>query len=311
MQETTIARPVRFRGIGLHSGAPAVVTVQPARAGTGLLFVVPNEAGEPACEIPARPASVLSTARATTLGLAAGGDSADCAPARSRVATVEHLLAALYALGIHDARIVVEGGEVPVLDGSAARFATRLRRAGLRGLGVSRRELEVTQTFEIVEGERWIRVSPGEGLRIEYAIDFERPGARRQTYVLARLDAESFERELAPARTFGFAHEVEALRALGLARGGDLSNTLVLGDTGLVNPGGLRFPDELVRHKVVDLLGDLALLGAELNASVTVEKGGHGLHHALVRALIERPGLAVERPPRKAATGRRAGAQPG
>lgn len=284
MHQTTIARPVRWRGVGLHSGLPVAVEVLPAAVDTGLVFVVPGEGAEAEVTIPARADAVQSTTRATTL--AAG---------TCRVATVEHLLAALFALGIHNARIEVRGGEIPVLDGSAALFVTRLRRAGLRALSGTRRELEVTRELEIADGDRRIRIGPGEGLRIDYSIDFAHPSVGRQRHLLAALDPDVFEAELAPARTFGFADEVEALRAKGLARGGDYSNTLVLGDAGLLTPGGLRFPDEFVRHKLVDLLGDLALVGAGIHAQIVVEKGGHGLHHALVRALVERPGLVVER----------------
>ena len=230
---------------------------------------------------------------------------------RSRIATVEHLLAALYALGIHAARIVVRGGEIPVLDGSAAPFVARLRQAGLRALGAPRRVLQVVREHEIVLDGSRIRVAPDEALAIDYSIDFDHPCIGRQHYALVRLDPALFERELAPARTFGFEREVESLRSLGLGCGGDLANTVVLGETGLLNPGGLRFPDEFVRHKVVDLLGDLALLGADLHARVTVEKGGHGLHHALIRALLDEPGLVVDRKSLHAAPAGRVRAQPG
>lgn len=298
MQQTTIARAVRWRGIGLHGGKPAVAEIRPAPIDAGLVFVVPGEGGEPDTEIPALPSSVRSTARATTLApsvLAKDCDPRSDDPTRSRISTVEHLLAALYALGIHAARIVVRGGEVPVLDGSAAPFVARLREAGLRALGAPRRVLEVVREHEIVHEDRRIRVAPDRGLSIDYAIDFDHPCIGRQRFALDRLDPARFERELAPARTFGFEREVEALRSLGLGCGGDLSNTVVLGEAGLLSPGGLRFPDEFVRHKVVDLLGDLALLGADLHAHVTVEKGGHGLHHALIRALLEEPGLVADR----------------
>lgn len=325
MQQTTIARSVEWRGLGLHSGRPAVVTVLPAPPDTGLVFVTPAAVEGAEIVIPARVDRVHSTSRATTLserGRGEGGGTqrpgvpsaiaASPAPASGpRVATVEHLLAALYGLGIHNARIEVEGGEVPALDGSAAPFVARLRRAGIRPLAAARRELEAIARFEVVEGDRSIRIEPGDGLSIEYGIDFAHPAIGRQRIVLRDLDADRFERELAGARTFGFVDEVERLRAEGLALGGDLTNTLVLGEAGLLNEGPLRWPDEFVRHKVVDLLGDLALLGCALHAAITVEKGGHGLHHALVRALVERPGLVAERDPLAVAGRRQAFAQPG
>lgn len=326
MQQTTIMRAVEWRGVGLHSGRPAAVRVLPAAFDTGLVFV-PTDANAPGgVAIPVQPGAVHSTSRATTLAAVAGGsrspdphdaaESSPDSPELARVATVEHLLAALFALGIHNARIEVRGGEIPALDGSASPFATRLARAGLRKLAASRRELEVTARFRVGDGDRWIEVEPADGLQIDYSIDFPHPFIGRQRHALPSIDPRRFETELAPARTFGFADEVARLHALGLGRGGDLTNTLVVGDEGLLNPGGLRWPDELVRHKIVDLLGDLALLGGELHARITVEKGGHGLHHALVRALVEERGLlreraeVAERAPRTAA-GRRGASQPG
>ncbi len=309
MQQTTIARAVEWRGIGLHSGKPAAVAVLPAALDSGLVFVALDASAPRGVAIPVHPSAVHSTSRATTLAAVArdasssGRRTASAAAEspqsedRPRVATVEHLLAALYALGIHNARIEVSGGEIPALDGSAAPFSTRLSQAGLRILAGSRRELAVTALFRVGDADRWIQVEPAEGLQIDYSIDFAHPFVGRQRYELTCLDPSHFETELAPARTFGFAAEVDQLHAQGLARGGDLSNTLVIGEHELMNPGGLRWPDELVRHKVVDLLGDLALLGGELHARITVEKGGHGLHHALVRALVERSGLLTERAP--------------
>lgn len=327
MQQTTIARAVSWRGIGLHGGRPAAVTVRPAGPDTGLVFVLVGEAGGGETAIPVAVASVHASSRATTLAAtlaAATHSDPDAVRSRAsragaatrddasivRVATVEHLLAALFALEIHNARIEVEGGEVPALDGSAGPFAKRLRRAGRRTLAAVRRELEPARPFEVRAGDRSIRIEPHEGLAIDYTIDFTHPHIGRQRFVLDRSTPERFESELAAARTFGFADEVERLHAQGLALGGDLSNTLVFGAEGLVNPGGLYFADELVRHKVVDLLGDLALLGASLHARIVVERGGHGLHHALVRTLVEQPGALVERQIDAPARTRRGATQP-
>ncbi|MEZ4330925.1 MAG: UDP-3-O-acyl-N-acetylglucosamine deacetylase [Myxococcota bacterium] len=279
MEQTTVARSVEWRGTGLHSGRPALVAVRPADPDTGLVFRVAQAAGRPPIAIPAKADHVHSSTRATTLA-AAGGQAS--------VATVEHLLAALFALGIHNAWIDVEGGEVPALDGSAAPFAVRLRRAGRRRLAASRRSLAIEDPLEIALDDRWIRVEPAAALSIDYTIDFPHPAIGRQRHVVARLDRDVFGSTLAPARTFGFAAEVDRLRAQGLARGGDLANTLVLDGDGLLNREPLRFVDEFVRHKIVDLLGDLALLGGDLAARITVERGGHVLHHAMVSALVER-----------------------
>lgn len=278
MEQTTVARSVEWRGIGLHSGQPAIVVVRPAEPDTGLVFRVADGAGGEPVEIPANPEHLHSSVRATTLA----------APPHARVATVEHLLAALFALGIHNAWIDVEGGEVPALDGSAAPFAVRLRRAGRRRLAASRRSIGIDSPVEIALGDRRIRIEPASALAIDYTIDFPHPAIGRQRHVVSRLDRDVFASTLAPARTFGFAAEVDRLREQGLAQGGDLSNTLVLDEAGLVNREPLRFADEFVRHKIVDLLGDLALLGGDLAARITIERGGHVLHHALVRALVER-----------------------
>lgn len=313
MQQTTIARSVAWRGIGLHGGRPAAVTVSPAEPDAGLVFRVVDPQGRGGVAIPAHPDSVHSTARATTLAVAGAKGRVQAVIASDPIAsvsTVEHLLAALFALEIHNATIEVEGGEVPALDGSAAPFVSGLRRAGVRSLAAVRTELVPTRAIEIRDGNRSIRIEPAEGLSIDYAIDYAHPAVGRQRFLLERATPESFETLLAPARTFGFADEVEKLRADGLALGGDLDNTLVLGTDGPLNAGGLLFPDELARHKIVDLLGDLALLGATLHARVEVERGGHGLHHALVRALLDDPDAlalhAAEPPPRA----RRALAQP-
>ena len=276
-EEQTIAREFSLEGVGLHSGESTRVTLRPARPGHGVVFV--HAGSTPPVRIPARVECVASTQNATTL--AAGGVG---------VSTVEHLLAALWAAGIDDVEIAVEGSEVPVLDGSAQPFAAALREVGRRSSGKPRRQWKVTRKVEINLGDRRIRAEPADRLSLSYAVDYPHPAIGRQEIVLDAISLEIFEAELAPARTFGFLADVEALRAAGLARGGSLENTIVLDDRKILNPGGLRFPDEFVRHKAVDLLGDLSLLGGGLCAQVSVERGGHSLHRELVTALREEPG---------------------
>ncbi len=225
-------------------------------------------------EIPACPDSVVSTERATTL--AQGGVCA---------ATVEHLLGALYGLGIDNLRAELDGPELPALDGSAAPWVELLRRAGVREQAAARRVLALEREIEVRDGERWIRAEPAAGFAVAYAIDYAHPAVGRQELALEDDDPDRFAREIAPARTFGFASELGALREADLARGGSLACAIVVGERGVVNPEGLRFPDELVRHKILDLLGDLALLGLRLRARIRVERGGHRLHQALVAAL--------------------------
>jgi UDP-3-O-[3-hydroxymyristoyl] N-acetylglucosamine deacetylase len=284
--QQTIAEKVSCTGIGLHSGAPTQLVLHPARAGEGISFLR-TDARTPV-EIPARSSEVSSTRLATTLG---HGDAS--------VRTVEHLLGALYGLGIDNVRIEVDGPELPVMDGSAAPFVYLIRSAGVFRQRERRRSLRLRRPIEVRDGDRSIRVEPARELRVRYAVDFEHPAIRRQELELAPLDAERFDREIAAARTFGFLRDVRALWSAGLARGGSLDNTVVLDETRVVNPQGLRWPDEFVRHKVLDLCGDLALLGLPLIGHVHVERGGHALHQQLVAAILESPeAWAIDNPDR-------------
>ena len=297
MRQTTIARVVEWGGVGLHTGAPARVRLTPAPADTGIVFAraearaTAGAATDDADEIsiPARHDFLRASARATTLGLEpVAGAEADGGPAGvgAEVATVEHLLATLYAFAIDNVRVRVEGPELPAMDGSALPLVAQLKAAGRTVLAADRRTVRLAAPIEIRDGDRSIVATPSDRLQIVYSIDFDHPMIGRQRFELSGLDAKRFENELAGARTFGFAHEVEALRAAGLARGASFENTLVLDERGLLNPGGLREPDEFVRHKIIDLLGDLALIGAPLQARIEVERGGHALHHGLVAAIL-------------------------
>jgi len=273
--QQTLASKISCAGTGLHSGAPAGLVLSPAEVDTGVVFVC--RAGKRRVEIPARAAFVSSTANATTL-----------AREGASVATVEHLLAALVGLGVDNLRVDLDGDEVPGMDGSAEAFVYLLQTAGLKTQDAPRRVLAVRRPVEVVEGLRSIRVEPARaGLAVRYAVDFEHRAIGRQCMEIPKLVPEVFVSDLARARTFGFFREVDALRRAGLARGASLDNTIVLDDDGVMNPGGLRWPNEFVRHKVLDLLGDLALLGHPLRGRVSVERGGHALHRALVDALLE------------------------
>ncbi len=281
MQQGTIAQPVEAYGLGLHSGARVGLRLEPAEG--GIVFAMACGA-----EIPALYASVRSGARATVLGASTSSDQT--------VATVEHLLAVLSVLGIDSVRIHVEGPELPAFDGSARDFFELVSRAGRRETSIKCAPIKLVAPIEIREGDRFIRAEPAEEFGFHVGIDFPHVAIGRQVLTCASLSAEEFEQKIAPARTFGFLSEVEALRAAGLAKGASFENTLVLGDQGLLNEDGLRFEDEFVRHKTLDLLGDLALLGAPLEAFVTVEKGGHRLHHKLVEAILERARNEPTRP---------------
>jgi UDP-3-O-[3-hydroxymyristoyl] N-acetylglucosamine deacetylase len=274
--QQTIAEKVSCTGIGLHSGAPAQLTLHPARANTGVVFVR-TDVGAPV-EIPARSSEVSSTALATTIGHGA-----------TSVGTVEHLMAALYGLGVDNVRVEIDGPELPVMDGSSAPFVYLIRSAGLFAQRERRRFIRVSRRLEIEDGDRWISVEPARDFRVTYAVDFAHPAIRRQQLTIAPLDADRFERDVSAARTFGFLQEVRALWDAGFARGGSLDNTVVLDEQKVVNPEGLRWSDEFVRHKVLDLFGDLALLGMPLQAHVRAERGGHSLHQKLVASLLAQP----------------------
>ena len=274
--QRTIAEKISCTGIGLHSGQPVQLTLQPARAGSGVVFVR-TDLPRPV-EVRAIHSAVTSTRLATTLG---SGDAT--------VGTVEHLLAAVYGLGIDNVRIEVDGPEIPVMDGSSASFVFLIRAAGVFEQGAPRRVVRVRRPVEVRDGERRLRIEPARGLRVSYSVDFAHPAIGRQQIRDLTVDDESFEQEICRARTFGFLREVEALWRNGLARGGNLDNTVVMDDFRVLNRDGLRWPDEFVRHKVLDLLGDLALVGMPIEGHLVVERGGHALHQRFVQALVEQP----------------------
>lgn len=271
MWQKTLAQPLLFEGVGLHSGRSVKVAILPAAANHGLRFMRADLPGKP--EIRAHYTNVVDTTRATTLG--DGGVT---------LATVEHLLAALGGLGVDNALVQVEGPELPIMDGSAAPFSRLLAEAGLRALPWPRAYLQIRKPVEFRQGDQWMRVVPGEP-RITYTIDFNHPLIRWQRFTIP-LRSESFRSEIAPARTFGFLKEVEYLKTRGLALGGSLDNAVVLDETGVLNPGGLRFPEECVRHKILDAVGDLALLGMPLLGRLEVGRGSHELHYRFLQLLM-------------------------
>lgn len=276
MNQSTIAEKISCTGIGLHTGKPVQLTLYPARTNSGIVFVRTDLAHP--VEIPARAQSVASTAYATTLGC---GDAT--------IGTVEHLLAALYSLDIDNVRVEVDGPEIPVMDGSAASFVFLIRAAGIFAQNCERRRLRIRKPIEVRDGERSIRISPARSLQVTYSVDYSHPAIGRQSLEEFTLSGQSFERELCRARTFGFLHEVEALWRNGLARGGNLDNTVVMDESRVLNRDGLRWSDEFVRHKVLDLIGDLALLGMPVDGHIAVERGGHALHQQLVSKIINTP----------------------
>ena len=268
----TLRREVACTGIGLHSGRPVRLRLRPAPAEHGIRFLR-TDVG---VEIPASLQNLGGQDHATTLSR--DGVS---------IGTVEHLLAALGGLGVDDVLVEVDGPEVPVLDGSAAPFVILLHEAGLRPLAVPRQHLRVLEPVEVVKGAKSIRLVPADHFEISYTIGFDHPLLRHQSLSL-RMTPRTFTEAVASARTFGFLREVEMLRKSGLALGGSLENAVVIGETGVLN-NKLRFEDEFVRHKILDALGDLTLLGHPLVGRLEANKAGHALHAAVAQKLIANP----------------------
>jgi len=274
-RQTTIAQPVSKDGIGLHTGRRSSLTLLPAAPHAGIVFICGR-----GVEIPATAEHVVDTRRGTTLG-----------QGEARVMTVEHLLSAFHGLGVDNARIEVEGEEVPACDGSAREWVELIRRSGVTRLEAPARILSPREAVWFSEGESWAVAVPGPRFTLAVGVDYGDEVVGRQA-LWSPVTPARYARELAPARTFGFAHEVEALLAAGLARGGSEENAIIVRPDGYSVP--LRFPDEIVRHKAMDAVGDLALCGARLKAHVTLVRPCHrlttGLARALRAAMLERRG---------------------
>ena len=274
MQQSTVLHAVQFDGIGLHSGAPVHTRILPAPAGAGIIF---RRTDLESFEVPARWEHVAKVSYATSL-MRQG----------VLVSTTEHLLSAFYALGIDNAIVELDNLEIPIMDGGAKPFVEGLRKAGISHLQAQREWLHIVEPVEVRSGEKHIRIEPAEHFLVDYETDFKHPVAGRQTYSAA-LTPDTYATEIAPARTFGFERDLSAMREMGLIRGATLDNAVLYSPDGVRNPGGLRFPDEAVRHKILDLIGDFALLGHPLIGHVQARYGGHALHAAMVKKIRETP----------------------
>ena len=269
--QNTIARPVSTEGIGLHTGVPVHVRLLPAPGGTGLVFKRVDLDGfliKAAAKNVARVSYATSLMRKGVL-----------------ISTTEHLLSALAASGVDNALIEIDNLEVPIMDGSALPFMKLIQEAGLKPLRAARTWAKIVKPVEISDGLKRIAVYPDEDFKITYRIAFDHPliGVQERSF---SMNQAGYERAIAPARTFGFIDEVEMLRQSGLVRGGSLENAIVLTRTGVMNPEGLRFPDEFCRHKILDLVGDLVMLGRPLIGHVVADRAGHAMHNALVGRLL-------------------------
>lgn len=277
LKQRTLKDSIRATGIGLHSGAKVFMNLRPAPPNSGIVFR--------RLDLP-EPVDVRASAlnvRETTLGTTLEHDGA-------RVATVEHLLSAMAGLGIDNAFVDLTAAEVPIMDGSAAPFVFLLQSAGIEEQSAPKRFIRVVRPVEVEEEDKRARLSPHNGFRVNFEIDFEHPVLRKHRQkVTLDFSTTAFLKEISRARTFGFLRDLETLRARELTLGGSLDNAIVLDDYRVLNEDGLRFRDEFVRHKILDAVGDLYLLGASLIGEFSGFKSGHRLNNLLLRALLERP----------------------
>jgi len=275
--QRTLRNSIRATGVGLHTGKKVMMTLKPAAADRGIVFRridLPHP-----LDIPARAEKVGETTLGTTL-----------VDGATRVSTVEHLLSAFAGLGIDNACVELTAAEVPIMDGSAGPFVFLLQSAGIEEQAAPKRFIRIKKVVEVSDGDKWARFEPYEGFRVNFEIEFDHPiFKRRLQRASMNFSTTSFLKEISRARTFGFMRDLETLRAHNLALGGTLQNAIVLDDVGVVNEDGLRYEDEFVKHKILDAIGDLYLLGHSLVGEFSGHKSGHDLNNRLLRALLADP----------------------
>lgn len=278
LRQRTLKNVIRATGVGLHTGKKIFLTLRPAAADTGIIFRR-VDLDQPV-EIPAREENVGETTLSTTLGK---GDV--------RISTVEHLLSAFAGLGIDNAYVDLSAPEVPIMDGSAGPFVFLIQSAGIEEQNAPKRFIRIKRTVLVEDGDKWARFDPFEGFKVSFAIDFNHPAFRGRTKE-ASIDfsTTSFVKEISRARTFGFMRDYERLREMNLVLGGSLNNAVVVDDYRILNEDGLRYEDEFVKHKVLDAIGDLYLLGHSLIGAFSGYKSGHALNNMLLRRLMAEEG---------------------
>ena len=270
MRQTTIAKKVHNVGIGLHKGEPIRLTLEPLEAGSGIVFY----RSDLGVSFKAEPKNVINTQMATVVGSEKG-----------YISTIEHLMSAINAYGIDNIRIIVDANEIPVMDGSSASFCMLLDEAGVRELDANKKALIIKHAVEVREGDKLVRLSPSKSPKFDYTIKFSHPLIGTQHHVF-EFSKKAYLKEISRARTFGFLKDVQALRSMGLALGGSLENAVVIDENKILNPEGLRFENEFVRHKILDAIGDLALVGAPILGDYTAFAGSHDLNHKLTLAVL-------------------------
>jgi UDP-3-O-[3-hydroxymyristoyl] N-acetylglucosamine deacetylase len=277
VRQRTLRNAIRATGIGLHTGEKVYLTLSPAPVDAGILFRRVDL--DPVVEIPARAHNVGDTQLSTCL-----------VANNERISTVEHLMAAMAGLGIDNACVDVSAPEVPIMDGSAGPFVFLIQSAGIEEQDAAKKFVRIKRKVTLEDGDKVASFLPFEGFKISFTIDFDHPVFRdRKAHVEVDLSSTAFVKEISRARTFGFMHEIEYLRSRGLARGGSVENAIVVDEYRILNQEGLRYDDEFVRHKVLDAIGDLYLLGNSLIGEFRAYKSGHALNNAVLRALIAQP----------------------
>jgi UDP-3-O-[3-hydroxymyristoyl] N-acetylglucosamine deacetylase len=271
-RQRTLKDEVTCTGMGLHSGQTVSLTIRPSPPETGIRFTRNDILGHPV--IKAHYENVVDTNLSTTIGLNG-----------FRVSTIEHLMAAFFGLGIDNARVIVNGPEIPIMDGSAAPFVFLIKSAGIREQKNPKRFIVMKKPFEVREGGRLVAVHPSDELKITYSIGFNHPLIRTQKYQL-HFSGKDFVEEISRARTFGFLRDIQTLRENGLAMGGSLDNAIVIDDFRVLNEDGLRYKDEFVRHKILDFIGDLAVLGCPVIGHFVIQKSGHLMNHQALQKLM-------------------------
>lgn len=274
MMQNTLKSQIECSGVGLHSGSVITMTLCPADVDSGIVFVR-TDLLSGSNEIPVLFDRVVDTRLCTVIGNESGAS----------VGTIEHVMSALRACNIDNVRIEINGGEAPIMDGSAMPFVEMIQSAGVVAQAAMRKSIKVLKDVRYEEGGKWVSLRPSDIAVFEGEIDFAQPVIGRQKFSVSLLNG-NFVHDIASARTFGFQHEVEAMRAAGLARGGSLDNAIVLTDTSVLNKDGLRFNDEFIRHKLLDAIGDLYLAGAPIIGAYDSYKGGHYMNNMLLKTLF-------------------------
>ncbi len=273
MRQTTVAKKIESVGIGLHKGEPIEITLEPLEANSGIVFY----RSDVGMSLKASPENVVNTSNATVIG-----------DGQNYISTIEHLLSAIYSYGIDNIRITLNGAEVPVMDGSGASFCMMLDEAGRRELDQNKSVLIIKREVEVVDGKKFARVKPSIKPSYNFEIDFPHPVIGKQNYQF-EFSKRAYIEEISRARTFGFLKDVQYLQSRGLALGGSLDNAIVLDDKKILNPDGLRFQGEFVKHKILDAIGDLSLLGAPVLADYESFAGSHNLNHLLTKEILKDP----------------------